>query len=308
MTNYSNFNTRAPVLFDIETFFEELILSDKELFDLIEYEYLLSYGGKPGKFLAFSYNSWKNGTSIPNPRVLQRIFILMPKFLLESQKIQILNFELKKNINGLLNRNNYNRISISRLNDIYSEIQTFIKHYDKGKIKWLQHYKLFSIEEIESYLNLSKYSINELLILSYKQTYNDYKEVSKKLLESKIKFVNINYEIGFLKINIVDLFKSDFKQVSFESLLLDFNRAVIKDGERILLEQAFILNQQQNSGNIDLTQAQNDLEIYLSKIKSIQLNKIKGDVEINIEMKCSGGKLMINWVNRGFTKRLFNIR
>jgi hypothetical protein len=78
LANSSNFYFRSPIISYIETFFEELILSDKKLFDLIEYEYLLSFGGQPGKFLAFNYNSWKNGTSIPNPRVLHRIFILMP--------------------------------------------------------------------------------------------------------------------------------------------------------------------------------------------------------------------------------------
>lgn len=278
--------------FDIYEYLrKEFFNADNETFRLIARFYRTHYGDSAYSYMINTYNSWKSGYVGVSSLTMGRIIKCVPKFLSPEKRLYILKCEIYNFIEKAKEKLKYSDLKLTNLHSIYETLQKEIVNFNESNLHWFIGKNIFPAEQVEHYLSVCKYALNERLIQSYRQAINDLSIVSDKFQAVSSSIVSATYKIDFLNLSfdILKISKNKVSYVSLHSLSLNLDNSFIKFGEQYILEELMKISFYEKEGEVNASLKSKDIDTIFSHF--IDLTKEKNEITMKSKLQGDGGLL-----------------
>lgn len=275
-----------------EFLWQEYLDADDKTLNLIEYHYNKLYKEIDDDYLKYKPSLWKKRYihSLKDKRVIE----FMHHYISEEKKFFILKIEVERFAENLKSRER-SKIKLSEINSIYSDIQDKIWGFNKKDLEWSADKNIFTNEQIDIYLLICRYVLNQKLIQIYNSTIKDL-----LIIKEKIYFLNqfielFEYEMYFLNktvaINNYDI--QSFEVIKLRNLELSIDSIFNKFGQQYFLNELLSIALIEKQNDIDSILMSSDMELFFSQFKDLK-KKSKNRVLMNSTFEGVGGVLKIN--------------
>jgi hypothetical protein len=191
---------------------KEFFNADRETLKKITDLYYQIYGYGPHKYLIDTYHSWKLGHVSPSRQTMDRIIKCVPRFLSDEKRFAILKNEMFRFIETLHNRQLGKNVNLSEINKLYENYALQIENFNQCNLPYMISKRIFTDLEIEEFLNVCKYVLNEKLKFTFNQVQKDLLLIKEKLSNFSNGIFEAFYKIDFLctKIDLSSIYELDF--------------------------------------------------------------------------------------------------
>jgi hypothetical protein len=280
--------------FDIFDFLKkEFFNTDKETFRLIADFYRKNYGESAHEYMLKTYKSWKKGTVNVSSLTFNRIIECVPQFLSPEKRLYILRCEIYNFLEKAKEKLKTDNLKLTKLHHIFETLQKEIINFNESNLKWFIGKNIFPVDQVEHYLCVCKYALNERLIQSYKQSINDLSIISEKFLAFRYNIDSAFFKIDFLNISIdvSKISKNKIPQIPLHSLSLNLDKSFIKFGEKYILEELMKISFYEKEGEVNASLKSKDIDTIFSHF--VAITKGKNEVTINSKLQGDGGILIM---------------
>lgn len=270
---------------------KEFLNADKETFRLIARFYRTHYGDNAYSYMLNTYTSWKSGSISVSSLTMGRIIKCVPQFLSPEKRLYILRCEIHNFIEKAKGKLKSNDLKLANLHFLFETLQKEIINFNKSNLHWFIGKDIFPEEQVEHYLNVCKYALNERLIQSYKQVINDLKIASDKFQSFRFEINLATYKIDFLNLSfdILQVRKYNIPYIPLNSLPLNIETSFKKYGEQYILEELMKMSFYEKEGNVNASLKSKDIDTIFSHF--IELKKEKNEVTMKSKFHGDGGLL-----------------
>jgi len=272
---------------------KEFFNADNETFRLIAKFYRTNYGDSAYSYMLNTYQSWKHGSVGVSSLTMGRIIECVPKFLSPQKRLYILRCEIHNFIENAKEKLKFNDLKLSNIHIIFETLQKEIVNFNKKNLNWFIGKNIFPLEQIEHYLSVCKYALNERLIQSYKQTINDLNIISEKFKFFSREIYSATYKIDFLNVSIdvLHIEKYNITYVPLESLSLNLDTSFKKFGEQYILEELMKMSFYEKEGEVNASLKSKDIDIIFTHF--MELINEKNEITMKSKFQGEGGLLEI---------------
>jgi hypothetical protein len=251
-----------------------------------------------------TYTSWKSGSVGVSSLTMGRIIECVPKFLSPEKRLYILRCEIHNFIEKAKEKLKYNDLKLTNLHFIFETLQKEIINFSQSNLHWFIGKNIFPIEQVEHYLSVCKYALNERLIQSYKQAINDLSIVSDKFQSFSCEIDSATYKIDFLNLSfdVLQIRKHNISYVPLNSLSLNLDTSFTKFGEQYILEELMKMSFYEKEGEVNASLKSKDIDTIFSHF--IQLTKEKNEVTMKSKLQGDGGLLTMQLEFTPFKKSI----
>lgn len=269
---------------------QEFFNADYSTFQKIANFYSKNYGHEAYKYLLKTYPSWKTGTVSISSLTQRRILECVPNFLSPEKRL----FILKKEIHNFFEKAKTQlRFQKNDLADIYISFQKQIFEFNEHHLNWFIGRNIFKKEQVEHYINICKYALNEKLLQSHKQVMSDLWLINEKLSSSNVELEECSYKIDFLNVTLyIDLeyIKSNLNnKSSLSSLALKIDDSLKKYGEDYILHELLKMSFSEKMGVVNSKLKANDIDIFFGHFKN--LSNQNSEAVLSSTFQGEGGRL-----------------
>ncbi len=285
----------------------EFFNADAETFELIASFYRIHYGDSAYYYLKKTYSSWKKGSVGLSSLTMDRIIEIVPKFLIPSKRVFILRCELHNFLEKAKSKLKRLDLKLDNLHNVYKTLQLELVDFNEDNLKWFIGKNIFPAEHVDWYLSVCRYSLNERLIQSYKQTLKDLALIQAKFRNFNFEIENATYQIDFLNVAL-DVLQIKNHSLKFESLSqLDVNlgESFKKIGERYIVEELMKMSFYEKEGLNNSAIKSNDLDFIFAHFT--ELTKEKNEVKLTSTFQGEGGLLKLSLEYVPYKKIVFAI-
>jgi hypothetical protein len=278
--------------FDIYEYLrKEFFNADNETFRLIARFYRTHYGDSAYSYMLNTYNSWKSGSVGVSSLTMGRIIECVPKFLSPEKRLYILRCEIHNFIEKTKEKLKYSDLKLTNLHSIFETLQKEIINFNESNLHWFIGKNIFPAEQVEHYLSVCKYALNERLIQSYRQAINDLSIVSDKFQAFSCEIDSATYKIDFLNLSfdVLQISKNKISYVPLHSLSLNLDNSFIKFGEQYILEELMKMSFYEKEGEVNASLKSKDIDTIFSHF--IDLTKEKNEISMKSKLQGDGGLL-----------------
>jgi hypothetical protein len=272
----------------------EFFNADNVTFTKITRFYKQLYGNGAYKYLMDTFNSWKFGYVRPSGQTIGRILECVPKFLTDEKRFHILKCEIIKFIDNQHHKQRHKHIAIDELERVFDNYAKEIHNFTQLNLTWFVRREIFTDAEIEQFLTVCKYALQEKLNLSYRQVRNDLELVSLKLLPLKPGTFTATYYIDFLSCYI-DLPQLNYRAqnpIQFRNVGIRIEGKFKRFAEEYILQELMKMSFSEKEGQINHFIKANDLEFFIAQYREI-LDK-DTDADLSSQFKGEGGQLSLS--------------
>lgn len=282
----------------------EFFNADKDTFNLIARFYRTHYGDSAYSYMLKTYIFWKSGSVAISSLTMGRIIECVPKFLSPEKRIYILRCEIHNFMENAKAKLKYKDLNITNLHFIYESLQNEIIHFNQNNLHWFIGKNIFPLEQIDYYLSVCKYALNERLIQSYNQAINDLSIISNKFKSYSCEVDAATYKIDFLNFsfNILQIKKCNITYKPLNSFTLNMDKSFAKFGDRYILEELMKMNFYEKEGEINASLKSKDIDTIFSHF--IKLTKESNEVTLSSKLQGEGGLLTMQLEFTPFTKSI----
>lgn len=269
----------------------EFLNADTEIFNHISNFYKNQYGSSAFYYMLNTYNSWKSGTVKISTLTMDRILECVPKFLSKEKRLFILKCEIHNFIEKAKGSFKNKDLNLNDWFTIYKSLQNEIINFNQSNLHWFIGKNIFPQEQIECYLSICKYALNERLLQSYRQVKEDLNVIREKFFLFTYSLDSASYKINFLNLNINlrDIEKNLIKYIPLYSLEVRIEESFKKFGETYLLDELMKMNFYENEGKVNLRIKSREIDIFFSHFK--QLTKASNEITMSSIFQGEGGQL-----------------
>jgi hypothetical protein len=294
--------------FDIYEYLrKEFFNADNETFQLIARFYRTHYGDSAYSYMLNTYNSWKNGSVSVSTLTMGRIIECVPKFLSPEKRLYILRCEIYNFIEKAKVKLKYSDLKLTKLHFIFETLQKEIINFSENNLHWFIGKNIFPVEQVEHYLSVCKYALNERLIQSYKQTMNDLHIIADKFEAFSYEIDSATYKIDFLNLsfNVLQINTNKISYVPLESLSINIDNSFKKFGEQYILEELMKMSFYEKEGEVNASLKSKDIDVIFSHF--VDLTKEKNAVTMTSKFQGDGGILILQLEFTPFKKSVESV-
>ena len=254
---------------------KEFLNADKETLSLITNYYYKRYGYGAGNYLVNTYYKWKSGYVGISSLTFGRIIECMPKFLSEEKRFFILKDEIytflekkKENFNKEFN----GCVKPEEINKCFVDLQKLLWNFGKEDLQWFIGQNIFSEAQVEHYLNICRYVLNEKILQAHVLVQEDLHLIKTKLSNFNEPINNARYFVSFLNISIFvkNITKVNLEFSKLASLKLNIEDSLKKFGENYFLDELMKLSFLEKSNSANSLIKSNDIDILFSNFTKIK--------------------------------------
>lgn len=280
--------------FDIYKYLKkEFFNADNETFRLIAKFYRTHYGDSAYSYMLNTYSSWKSGSVGVSSLTMRRIVECVPKFLNPEKRLYILRCEIHIFLENAKEKLKYSDLKLTNLHSIFETLQNEIINFSQSNLHWFIGKNIFPVEQVEHYLSVCKYALNERLIQSYKQSINDLSIISEKFQSLSCEIDSATYKIDFLNLtfDLLEIRKHKISYYPLNSLSLNLDATFKNFGEQYILEELMKMSFYEKEGEINASLKSKDIDTIFSHF--IELTKEENEVIMKSKLQGDGGLLTI---------------
>jgi hypothetical protein len=236
-----------------------------------------------------------------------RIIECVPKFLSPEKRLYILRCEIYNFIEKAKVKLKYSDLKLTKLHFIFETLQKEIINFSENNLHWFIGKNIFPVEQVEHYLSVCKYALNERLIQSYKQTMNDLHIIADKFEAFSYEIDSATYKIDFLNLsfNVLQINTNKISYVPLESLSINIDNSFKKFGEQYILEELMKMSFYEKEGEVNASLKSKDIDVIFSHF--VDLTKEKNAVTMTSKFQGDGGILILQLEFTPFKKSVESV-
>lgn len=271
----------------------EFFNADDETFREISNLYRQLYGYGAYKYMMDTFYNWKLGYVGLSGQTMYRILECVPKFLSIDKRFYILKCEILYFIENLHYQQQNKTSSLTQLNDLFQNYEKEVDNFNQVNLSWLVGKGIFSEIEIQQFLSICKYALQQKLNLSYRQVQNDLLLIKSKLANFINGTYKATYQIDFLttSIDLSGLEESELEFIQLSKHELKLEGIFKQFAEEYILEELINMSFSEQTGEINHFIKAKDLDFFVSKYNEI----LEEDDEASLksEFQGEGGRLLL---------------
>jgi hypothetical protein len=274
---------------------QEFLNVDDKTFTLIAKHYYKHYGYGPYNYLLKTYTSWQRGWTSISSLTFGRIIECMPKYLSDDKRFFILQEEVHSFFDKKRNDFQKEIINLSELNQYFINFQNIILSFGKEDLQWFIGRGLFSEEQVEHYLKICRYVLNEKILQAYRQVANDLELIKTKLsgFNEPIKLASYNISFFDKPINVGNIRKSEFSFSPLQNLNFKIDESFKKFGEHYFLNELMKISFEDKKKQANTILKSNDIDMFFSHYYDLKKNTTN-QVSMKSTFEGNGGNLSLH--------------
>lgn len=290
-------------MFNVNDFLIKELCKSRNLFEQVEYQYILWYDRRKREGFGFNYEFYKENHPYLSSKITNRILKIIPKFLDKDKRLYILKNLI---VEFLISKAKLEEKKIKKvqITELYILLKNKIEEFSRQNISWFIENKIIDENEVEEYLQICKSVTYKILKDSYENVINDINISLEKTKIHSSQFKKVIYRIDLLDIEL-DLKKLKkniiFNEKMFEIDGYNFSNLFVLSDSAFMIEELIKLNVAINKSSINILLISKDLDLISNKLSELGKNK----TTLNLTLNGGGGILVIYWHNNLFN-RLFN--
>lgn len=307
--NYNDvsYSTRSKIYDFLE---KEFLNADDETFRLIANHYYKHYGYGAGNYLMKTYYSWQRGWTGISSLTFGRIIECMPKYLSEDKRFFILQEEIHSFFDKKRNEFKRETLSLPDINQSFLSFQKTVLAFGKEDLQWFIGRGIFSEEQVDHYLKICRYVLNEKILQVHRQVINDLNLIKHKLSSFNEPLNIASYYISFFdkavyvgNIKMVVLTFSPLQSFDFK-----MDESFKKFGERYFLDELMKISFDDKRKQTNTILKSHDIDIFFSHYFELKKSSTN-QVSMKSTFEGEGGtfSLCLEFVPYSISRRLIHV-
>ncbi len=274
---------------------KEFLNADDKTFNLIARHYYKHYGYGPYNYLLKTYTSWQRGWTSISSLTFGRIIECMPKYLSDDKRFFILQEEVHSFFNRKRNDFKKETIILTELNQSFKNFQNTILTFGKEDLQWFIGRGLFTEEQVEHYLKICRYVLNEKILQAHRQVANDLQLIKNKLTHFNEPIKLASYQISFFDkpINVANIKRIEFSLSPLQSLNFQIDESFKKFGENYFLDELMKISFDDKKKETNTILKSNDIDMFFTHYYDLK-KQTTSQVSMKSTFEGNGGTLSLH--------------
>ena len=287
-----SYSTRSKIYNFLE---KEFLDADAETFRLIARHYYKHYGYGAYNYLLKTYTSWQRGWTGISSLTFGRIIECMPKYLADDKRFFILQEEVHSFFEKKRNDFEKDNISLSEINQRFIDFQKRILSFGKEDLQWFIGRGIFHADQVEHYLRMCRYVLNEKIIQAHRQIANDLELIKQKLSSFNEIISGASYHIDFFEksVYVGNIKKAGFSFTPLQTINFQIDESFKKFGERYFLEELMKISFAEKSKQTNTFLKSNDIDLFFSHYFELK-RQTSNQVSMKSTFEGEGGTLSLH--------------